>query len=317
MKKIKSVLKVTFAATFALVLGAPPPAAAEDVYKKMANDFAKYSTDKKVKNVTVVGFARKARTSREESEYFSEKLMSCLVASGKVNLLERSQLDKVLEERKLSDSGVTEEAAAGARKKIDTSNAIIVGTIFGTKDHLKIIARMIDPVTGAVLHTVEGQTERQWEIMPERPEFDFDVPDLRVIAAMFSEEEIKPELSMADFRDAPASLSAEGGPAGLFGGNTQTCNARRARLASMQAAALEAKAKYWALQMRAPNFRATKLTRNPGGEIKDNEARKKFYAMLQAFHRAPELPKLSVSEMNAVITVMEEEGKISDECGLH
>ena len=305
MKTIKSVLIVTFAGVLALVLGAPPHAAAEDVYKKMANDFAKYSTSKKVKNITVVGFARKARTSREESEYFSEKLMSCLVASGKVNLLERSQLDKVLEERKLSASGVTEETGEGGRKKIDPSNAIIVGTIFGTKDHLKIIAKMIDPLTGAVLHTVEGQTDRQWEIMPERPEFDFEVPDLRVIAAMFSEEEIKPELEMANFRDAPASL------------NTDTCNARRARLASMQAVALEAKAKYWALQMRNPNFKATKLTRNPGGEIQDNEARKKFYALLQAFHRAPELSRLSVPEMNAVIAIMEEEGKISDECGLH
>jgi len=303
MKNTRSALKVTFAGVFALVLGAPPSASSEDVYKKMANDFAKYSTDKKVKNVTVVGFSRKARTSREESEYFSEKLLSCLVASGKVNLLERSQLDKVLEERKLSASGVAEESEEGGRKKIDPSNAIIVGTIFGTKDHLKIIAKMIDPVTGAVLHTVEGQTERQWEIMPERPEFDFELPDMQVIAAMFGEDELRPEF--ANFRDAPASL------------NTDTCNARRARLAAMQAAALEAKAKYWALQMRAPDFSRSKLTRNPGGEIKDNEARKSFYALLQAYHRAPELPRLSVPEMNSVIAVMEEEGKISDECGLH
>lgn len=303
MKTISSAFKVTVAAAFALALGAPPHSAAEDVYKKMANDFAKYSSDKKVKNVTVVGFSRKARTSREESEYFSEKLMSCLVASGKVKLLERSQLDKVLEERKLAASGVAEESGEDAKKKIDPSNAIIVGTIFGTKEHLKIIAKMIDPLSGAVLHTVEGQTERQWEIMPERPEFEFDVPDLRTVAAMFAEEDITPELS--DFRDAPASL------------NTDSCNTRRARLASMQAAALEAKAKYWALQMRDPNFRTRKLTRNPGGEIKDNDARRKFYGLLQAFHRSPELPKLSVPEMNAVIAVMDEEGKISDECGLH
>ncbi len=315
MKTVNSAFKVTLAAAFALVLGAPPNSAAEDVYKKMANDFAKYSTDKKVKNVTVVGFSRKAKTSREESEYFSEKLLSCLVASGKINLLERSQLDKVLEERKLSASGVAEESADGGKKKIDPSNAIIVGTIFGTSKHLKIIAKMIDPVTGAVMHTVEGQTDRQWEILPERPELEFEVPDLRVVAAMFAEEDLNPEFT--DFRDAPASLSAGGGPAGLFGGNTGSCNARRARLASMQAAALEAKAKYWALQMRDPGFKSSKLTRNPGGEIKDSEARKNFYAMLKAFHRAPELPKLSVPEMNAVITVMDEEGKISDECGLH
>lgn len=303
MRTVNSAFKVTIAAAFALALGAPPCSAAEDVYKKMANDFAKYSTDKKVKNVTVVGFSRKARTSREESEYFSEKLLSCLVASGKVKLLERSQLDKVLEERKLSASGVAEENAEGGNKKIDPSNAIIVGTIFGTSKYLKIIAKMIDPLTGAVLHTVEGQTERQWEILPERPEFEFEVPDLRVVAAMFAEEDLNPEFT--DFRDSPASL------------NTDSCNTRRARLASMQAAALEAKAKYWALQMRDPDFKSSKLTRNPGGEIKDAGARRNFYAMLKAYHRAPEPPKLSVPEMNAVIKVMEEEGRISDECGLH
>ncbi len=303
MKTVNSAFKIILAAAFALALGAPPHSAAEDVYKKMANDFAKYSADKKVKNVTVVGFSRKARTSREESEYFSEKLMSCLVASGKVNLLERAQLDKVLEERKLSDSGVAEESAEGGKKKIDTSNAIIVGTIFGTKDHLKIIAKMIDPLTGAVLHTVEGQTERQWEILPERPEFEFEVPDLRLVAAMFGEEDLKPEFT--DFRDAPASL------------NTDSCNTRRARLASMQAAALDAKAKYWALRMRDPGFKSSKLTRNPGGEIKDNDARRKFYALLQSYHRSPGLPGLSVPERNAVSTLMDEEGKISDECGLH
>ncbi len=305
MKTPDSALKITFAAAFGLILGAPHNSFAEDAYKKMANDFAKYSADKNVKNVTVVGFSRKARTSREESEYFSEKLISCLVASGKVNLLERSQLDKVLEERSLSASGVAEEGADGGRRKIDPSNAIIVGTIFGTKEHLKIIAKMIDPVTGAVLHTVEGQTERQWEILPERPDFEFEVPDLRMVAAMFSDEEpeFKPELS--NFRDAPASLS------------TDSCNTRRARLASMQTAALDAKAKYWALQMRDPDFKSRKLTRNPGGEIKNNEDRKKFYALLQAYHRSPELPRLSVPEMNAVITIMDEEGKISDECGLH
>ncbi|MBI4351065.1 MAG: hypothetical protein HY550_06465 [Elusimicrobia bacterium] len=303
MRTIGPAFKLTVASAFALALGVTPPAAAEDVYKKMANDFAKYSSDKKVKNVTVVGFSRKARTSREESEYFSEKLMSCLVASGKVHLLERSQLDKVLEERKLAASGVAEESEENSGKKIDPSNAIIVGTIFGTSKHLKIIAKMVDPLTGAVLHTVEGQTDRQWEIMPERPEFEFDVPDLRVVAAMFAEEDITPELS--GFRDAPVSM------------NTDSCNTRRARLVSMQAAALEAKAKYWALQVRDPDFKARKLTRNPGGEIKDNDARRKFYALLQAFHRSPELPKLSVPEMNAVITVMDEEGRISDECGLH
>lgn len=303
MKTSRSALELSFAGVLSLVLGAPAFSSAEDVYKKMANDFARYSADKKVKNVTLIGFSRKARTSREESEYFSEKLLSCLVASGKVNLLERAQLDKVLEERRLSASGVAEEAGEGAGRKIDPSNAIIVGTIFGTRDQLKIIAKMIDPLTGAVLHTVEGQTERQWEIMPERPEFDFEVPDLRSIAAMFGEEDLRPELT--GFRDAPAGLGAD------------SCALRRARLASLQAGSLEAKAKYWALRLRDPGFSNSKLRRNPGGEIKDDAARRKFYALLGSFHRAPEAPELSVAETNAVSLMTAEEKRISDECGLH
>lgn len=302
MEKPIRPLTLTLTAAFVFLLGAPPAFSAEDVYKKMANDFARYSTNKKVKNLAVIGFSRKARTSREESDYVSEKLLSCLVASGKVNLLERSQLGKVLEERKLAASGVAQEAEGGERK-IDPSDAIIVGTIFGTKDHLKIIAKMIDPLTGAVLHTVEAQTERQWDMVEDSRGFEFDVPDLKVIAEMFAEEEIKPEF--VEFRDSPSGL------------NTESCNARRARLNAMQQAALEAKAKYWARQMRDPKFSASALTRNPGGEIRDPAARKKFYAMLQSLHRSPELPGLSVPEMNAVIRLMEEESRVSDDCGLH
>jgi len=301
MKTLKPASILTAAAAVFLA-AACPASSAEDVYKKMANDFAKYSANKNVKNVAVIGFSRKARTSREESDYVSEKLLSGLVASGKMNLLERSQLGKVLEERRLAASGVAEEGV-NAGRKINPSDAIIVGTIFGTKDHLKIIAKMIDPLTGAVLHTVEAQTERQWDMVEDSQGFEFDVPDLKAIAEMFQEEELKPEF--VEFRDSPASL------------NTETCNARRARLCAMQQVALEAKAKYWALQMRDPKFKAAGLTRNPGGEIVDNDARKKFYAMLQSLHRSPELPRLSVPELNAVIKLMDEEGRISDECGLH
>ena len=302
METLDRPVKLTLTAALIFLLGAPAISSAEDVYKKMANDFARYSNNKHVKNLAVIGFSRKARTSREESDYVSEKLLSCLVASGKVNLLERSQLGKVLEERRLAASGVTEEGLE-PNKKIDPSDAIIMGTIFGTKDHLKIIAKMIDPLTGAVLHTVEAQTERQWDMVEDRQGFEFDVPDMAMIAEMCREEELKPEFM--EFRDSPASL------------NTDTCNARRARLAAMQQVALPAKAKYWAAQMRDPKFSSAKLTRNPGGEIKDSNDRKKFYAMLQALHRSPELPRLSVPEMNAVVKLMDEEAKISDECGLH
>lgn len=287
----------------ALCAGTVPSSASDKVYQKMANDIAKYSNDKHVKNLAVIGFSRKAHTSREESEYISEKLLACLVESGKVNLLERTQLDKVLQERRLAASGVTEEQQEGTQQRIDPSDAIIVGTIFGTKAHLKIIAKMIDPLTGAVLHTVQAQTERQWEIIPQGVEFDFEVPDMGEVAAMFGEQNLQPVF--VDFRDAPASL------------DTGTCNTRRTRLATMQSGALDAKAKYWALQMRDPGFKTAALRRNPGGEIQDQERRKVFYSLVKFYFKASEPAQLSAAEMNTVMKIMNEETNVSDDCGLH
>lgn len=304
MKRLDLVSRLTLAFILASAL-CSTASASEDVYRKMANDFARYSADKKVKNVAVLGFARSAHTSREESDYISEKLLSCLVKSGKVNLLERSQLGKVLEERRLAASGVTGEPADGGKTKIDPSDAIIVGTIFGTREHLKIIAKMIDPLTGTVLHTVEAQADRQWEIAPGKQEFEFEVPDLHEVAEMFGDSEMTP--AFVDFRDAPNNANAM---------SAESCNSRRARLAGMQRGALEAKAKYWALQLRDPAFDRSGLTHNPGGEIQDETDRKKFYQLLDLYHRSAEAPQLSQAEMDSVIKVMQEEGKVSDECGL-
>lgn len=275
--------------------------AAEDVYKKMAADFARYSADKKVRNIAVVGFSRRAKASREESEYVSEKLLSCLVASGKVTLLERGQLDKVLEERRLAESGLADEPA-GEKKRMGASDAIIAGTIFGTPEKLNIIAKMIDPVTGRVLHTVEAETDRLWQVLSDSRGFEFEMPDIETLALMFREQEIKPEF--VDWRDAPASL------------NTATCNSRRERLAKLQAPALEAKAKYWALRMKQPDYRPEKLQRNPGAEIIDKDARQAFYGLLERLHALAEPPQLSGEEVTLIVTLAAEEKKVEDDCGL-
>lgn len=295
--------KIVLAALCVVLSGSLPARASDNVYRKMANDIARYSNTNKVKNIAVLSFSRKARTSREESEYVSERLLTCLVESGKVNMLERSQLDKVLQEQKLALSGVSAEESGRRDGAIPSTDAIIIGMVFGTKDHLKIIAKMIDSQTGAVLHIIEAQTERQWDMVSERPEFEFEVPDPAALAAMFGDEAATP--SFEGFRDAPGSFDAG------------DCAARRARLAALQTSVVEAKAKYWARQMRDPNFSNSVLTRNPGGEIGDAQVKKRFYQLLARLYRSADAPELSAEEEEEVRSVMQEERKISDDCGLH
>jgi len=288
---------------YAVFCGLPSANAAKNVYKTMADDIAKYSSTNKVKSIAVLAFTRKARTSREESEYVSERLLTCLVESGKVKLLERNQLDKVLQEQRLGLAGLVQASEADKADIMSSADAIIIGVVFGTAEHLKIIAKMIDPGTGAVLHVIEAQTERLWDMVAEKQGFEFDVPDMTILAGMFQDEAEVP--AFTDFRDAPT---------GIQNGN---CGARRTALIARQAAVVEAKAKYWALKMRDPDFSTGAITRNPGGEIGDTQLRKKFYQLLNTMFRAPEAPLLSAAEEKEVNGVMEEERKVSNECGLH
>ncbi|OGS45668.1 MAG: hypothetical protein A3J79_13850 [Elusimicrobia bacterium RIFOXYB2_FULL_62_6] len=292
------------------VLFTAQPSGAADIYKKMANDIARYSAANKVKNIAVIGFTRKARTSREESEYVAEKLLTCLVKNGKVNLMERNQLDKVMDEQKLSLSGAADAADAIKPGQLHSVDAIVTGTVFGTRDHLKIIARIIDSVTGAVLHTLEAQTDRQWDMLDEARGFEFDVPDQAALVAMFGDEAQLPVFD--DFRDAPGSFS--GGFSGGFG--KTECTVRWFRVAIMQNGAVEAKAKYWARQMRDPDFSAKDLKHNPGGEIKDPEVKRKFYELLDKFYKSSELPNMSAEEVSSVTDLANEETKIKNDCGM-
>ncbi|HAH30983.1 MAG TPA: hypothetical protein DCL44_01575 [Elusimicrobia bacterium] len=298
----KNFKKIFLTAILALFQGASLASASEDVYQKMADDFAGYSAGKKVKSIAVLGFSRKAQTSREESEYVSEKLLAGLSQSGKVNLLERGQLDKVLEERKLELAGITQETPGGAQRWVNATDAVITGTVFGTAEHLTIIAKLIDPRTGAVLHIVEGEAERQPEMVPPEWSEDFYMPELGTMSPISLGKNFN--LSFGNFRDAPAGL------------DEHTCGARHERLAVRQSAALEAKAKYWALKMKEPGFSRARLTKNPGGEIKDGKIKKRFYELLLRFYRSARAPQLSEAERNMVSSVMEEEGKISNECGM-
>jgi len=305
MKKTNSAFTGIFLTfIFAFVCGLQPALGASNVYKTMADDIAKFSKTNKVKSIAVLAFTRKARTSREESEYVSERLLTCLAASGKVKLLERNQLDKVLQEQRLGLAGVTKnedvEKKDGA---ISSADVIIIGVVFGTADHLKIIAKMIDSETGTVLHVIEAQTEREWDMLTEKEGFEFDVPDMSVLAQMFNEDAQVPAFN--DFRDAPNSLG------------TGECGERKARLLAHQGVVLEAKAKYWALRMRDPQFSNDNLTRNPGGEIADQQLKKKFYELLYSLHKAPDAPVLSQAEEQSVKLVMDEEKQVSNDCGLH
>lgn len=272
--------------------------AADEVYRRMAAEFSSSISARKIKTVAMAGFSRKARASEEESEYAAEKLTEHLSRAGKASVFERSRLESLLREQRLGHSGAAEEK--GKPGGLAAVEAVITGTIFGTGEKLKITARLVNPRTGEIIHALEGETDRHWDLLPEVMQFLVPLPDLERLDLDFKDVAVYP----GTFRDAPGPDS-RGDCGGLYG-----------RLRPRQAALLHEKARFWALKMREPGFARARLTRNPGAEIADPELRKAFYEALKSYYRAGGGAPLTEAEKAGIAELAEDERRAADECGL-
>ncbi len=82
--------------------------------------------------------------------FLSEELTTVLVQSGKFQIIERSQLDRILSELKLDRSGLIDAESAKKVGKISGADAILTGTITDLATYVGVNCRMIDGQTGQV-----------------------------------------------------------------------------------------------------------------------------------------------------------------------
>jgi len=79
-----------------------------------------------------------------------EDLSTALVKTGVIELVERSQLDKVLRELRIQHSGLIDSATAKKLGKLVGARAVLVGSISDRNDCLVINARLINTESGRV-----------------------------------------------------------------------------------------------------------------------------------------------------------------------
>ncbi len=79
-----------------------------------------------------------------------EDLSTALVKTGVFQLVERTELDEVLRELKIQNSGLVDSATARKLGKLVGARAVLVGSISDRKDCIVINARLIDTETGLV-----------------------------------------------------------------------------------------------------------------------------------------------------------------------
>lgn len=90
----------------------------------------------------------------------TDKLVTQLVNLRRFHLLERSALDKILEEHALGMSGVVDEAKAVQAGKIAGADAIVMGSVIISPGYSKVSARVIDTESSITIVARESQTDR-------------------------------------------------------------------------------------------------------------------------------------------------------------
>ena len=184
MKKAKLLTFIIVIFVISIILGwarilvAETPEVKEtikDPVERIAQEIIRKAEKFAIKRVAVVEFLDIEGKSTRQGKLLAERLTTKLVASERLEVIERSQLNKVLQELKLSLSGIEDVKSAKKIGKILDVEAIVSGTIVDLKEKMEVNARMINTETGKIMAavTVRGKKERFEEKVSKFPETKF------------------------------------------------------------------------------------------------------------------------------------------------
>lgn len=138
----------------------------DNPYAQMAAEISSSASLKGVKKAAVLPFSQAQSTEVfKEGSIISERLITNLVKEGKIEIVERSQLEKVLSELKLENSGTVDLDTAKNIGKILGVDAIVTGTIIKTVDgKAEINVRLIQTEDAKILGAFSEKVEIDWLI---------------------------------------------------------------------------------------------------------------------------------------------------------
>lgn len=125
---------------------------------------------RKIGKVAVINFSYiDADSNSRGSEIVSERILDRVVNSGKVKVIERSLLGKVLSELKIQNSGAIEATQVKEIGKLAGVDVILTGLMYKTGlDELEINSRLIDAGTGEILASSSNKVRVDWlDSLPE------------------------------------------------------------------------------------------------------------------------------------------------------
>lgn len=144
---------------------------ASEPLKKLAKKLEKGLESQTNKKVAVLNFPYHDGGLSSGSSIVQERLTTFLVEGGKIEVIERNLLKKVLEEMKMETTGIIDDKTTQQLGKILGVGAIVSGTLNDIKDNkTEINARVIQTETGKILSAGQIKVERTWTDLPVKPD---------------------------------------------------------------------------------------------------------------------------------------------------
>ncbi|MBI5596382.1 MAG: hypothetical protein HY928_09875 [Elusimicrobia bacterium] len=252
------------AAAGALALATPVWAG--DPYLGLAREVDAAAQDGGVRRIAVLPFSSAGGQDQEGGLVLAERLIARLARTGGVEVMERTLLDKVLEEQKLGLTGAFDQRAVGQVGRMLGVDAIVTGTFVTLSDRrVEVHARLIQTASARILGAASARVDKEWEAetMPVGALWDVKAPD----PARFPAPLVR--LVPDPFRDAP---------------NGGACSGWEEEVERLQSETVEIKARFWAARMSDPGFDIHTVKRNPGSDIRSMALRQRFYAMVRSYY---------------------------------
>ncbi|MEW6582939.1 MAG: FlgO family outer membrane protein [Actinomycetota bacterium] len=277
----------------AAVMMATAATARADGYRTMARELASQAKRAGVMRVAVLPFEPADGGSPRDGWNISEKLVTQLVRTGKVQALERSMLRALLSEQRLGQTGALDPATLKRIGRVLSADGIVTGSFTTIGREVEVNARLINTETGVIVAASERRAGRDW----------FDLPNLFVPAPEFSvaaPEIVEEGESAFAMRDA---LTDEG------------CDDAAARVDRLENDILDIKARYWALRLKK-GLDLASLKTNPGSTITDPELKQQFYDRMNAWYAQPRVPPLDAAETKRLVAVDGQAHALHKQCRL-
>lgn len=122
----------------------------ESSVAELADEIADQMRDKQAHKLAVVGFTDLNGYKSALGAFISEELITNLVNSGRFDIVERRELDRVLSEHEMYTEGIFDQSTIAELQKLLGIEAIITGSITNLGTQVKINARSISVQTGKI-----------------------------------------------------------------------------------------------------------------------------------------------------------------------